>query len=73
VCVTQTCLDLLASRRQVFGGQNASLVPNTGELPPGTGTHARRRRSHRLDGDGAFELLGQAATEEFKRVLTLVR
>ncbi len=73
VCVLQTCLDLMASGRRVFIAADA--------------VSSRTVENYRLGLDrmrdaGAvivsaemvlFELLGQAATEEFKQVLKLVR
>jgi isochorismate hydrolase len=73
VCVTQTCLDLLASERQVFVAADAvsSRTPENYRLGL-----ERMRDAGAVIGStemALFELLGQAATEEFKQVLALVR
>ena len=73
VCVTQTCLDLLASELQVFVAADAvsSRTPENHRL----GLERMRDAGAMIASTEMvlFELLGQAATEEFKQVLALVR
>jgi nicotinamidase-related amidase len=73
VCVTQTCLDLLVQDFSVFVASDAvsSRTPEN-----------RRAGLERMRAAGAtivsaemaiFELLGQAGTEEFKKILPLLK